>query len=172
MPSRSLAPPQAAGSEQGNDEVSDSETTTTPVTDNTTAPAAAQSAAVDAPDGDDPKANREAAKYRRRLRETEAERDSLAQRVERMQRAEVERISAERLAEPDDLWTFGTALADVLTDDGDVNADAVQAAVEALLTARPRLAKAVPVPFPDLAQGVRQTTSSPVSWSDAINPKR
>ena len=54
-------------------------------------------------------ASREAANYRRRLRETEAQRDALAQRVERYERAEVEAIARrEGMATPADLWAIGT----------------------------------------------------------------
>ena len=43
----------------------------------------------------EPSGNLEAAKYRTRLREAEAQRDALAQRVERLQRLDIERVAAE-----------------------------------------------------------------------------
>ncbi|QRE80391.1 hypothetical protein F1734_09115 [Rhodococcus ruber] len=48
---------------------------------------------------EDTSGNAEAAKYRRRLRETEAERDALTSRLEAMQYAEALRLAAD-LAEP------------------------------------------------------------------------
>lgn len=65
--------------------------------------------------------NREAAKYRRKLRDAEAERDALATRLETLQRAEAERLASKHLAKGAALWVGGTALADVLDDDGDVD---------------------------------------------------
>ena len=70
----------------------------------------------DAPE--DGKAGREAAKYRRQLRDTEAERDSLREQVQALQRAAVEQVAARQIAKPAALWTAGVELADVLGDDG------------------------------------------------------
>lgn len=80
-------------------------------------------------DGDGP--GREAAKYRRRLRDTEVERDRLAERVESLQRAEVERQAAADSLRPAALWSSGFELADLLTDDGTVSAAKVSAAIKA-----------------------------------------
>ncbi|OKH86037.1 hypothetical protein EB75_09620 [Mycobacterium sp. ST-F2] len=74
---------------------------------------------------DDGTGNREAAKYRRKLRETEAERDTLVQRLESMQRAEAERLAGEHLAKGVALWLGDTALADLLNGDGNVDPDKV-----------------------------------------------
>ncbi|OBA87128.1 hypothetical protein A5642_20550 [Mycolicibacterium mucogenicum] len=74
---------------------------------------------------DDGNGNREAAKYRRKLRETEAERDTLVQRLESMQRAEAERLAGEHLAKGVALWLGDTALADLLNGDGNVDPDKV-----------------------------------------------
>ncbi len=74
--------------------------------------------------------NQEAAKWRRQLRETEAERDTLRSRVEAMQRSEVERLAAGRLAKPASLWAAGAQLADLLTEDGDVDPEKVAAALD------------------------------------------
>jgi hypothetical protein len=78
-------------------------------------------------DGDGP--GREAAKYRRRLREAEAERDQLAERVEAMQRAEVERLVTADSLRPAALWASGVELADLVADDGIVDAAKVAAAI-------------------------------------------
>ncbi len=63
-------------------------------------------------------AAREAAKYRRQLRETQTSLDAATARVEAMQRAEVERIAGADLATPGDLWLTGPDLADLLDDVG------------------------------------------------------
>lgn len=77
-------------------------------------------------DDDEHGGNREAAKYRRKLRDTEAERDALATRLETMQRTEAERIAGEVLAKGAALWIDGTTLADLLDEDGDLDATAVR----------------------------------------------
>lgn len=83
---------------------------------------------TDADPGDDQAPNREAAAYRRRLRDTETERDALAGRVEALQRREAERIAGEHLADPTDLWLLDDDLGALLTD-GDVDLTKVVAAV-------------------------------------------
>ncbi|MBF6233955.1 hypothetical protein [Nocardia farcinica] len=81
-------------------------------------------------DGDEPPA-REAAKYRRRLRETETERDALAARVEALQRAEVERIASAGQVKPAALWASGAELAGLVREDGTVDPDKVDQALTA-----------------------------------------
>ena len=78
--------------------------------------------------GDGP--GREAAKYRRRLREAETERDRLSERVESLQRAEVERLATADSLRPAALWSSGVELADLLSDDGTVSAAKVSAAID------------------------------------------
>lgn len=77
--------------------------------------------------------NAEAAKYRRQLREVEAERDTLAERLTTLQRTEVERLAADHIAVGSSLWLTGTELADLLNDDGTVNPDAVKTAAKAAI---------------------------------------
>jgi hypothetical protein len=92
-------------------------------------------------EADAPKGNKEA-RYRVERNEARTERDALAQRVERMQRAEVERLAADGLSHPADLFSLsGNAMADYLTQDGDVDADKVAADVAAILAERPGLQK-------------------------------
>jgi hypothetical protein len=89
--------------------------------------------------------SREAARYRTRLRETEAERDQLRERLERYERAEVERLaSAAGLAVAGDVWTFGATLDTLRGETGDIDADTVSGVVEAILKDRPQL-RAQPV---------------------------
>jgi hypothetical protein len=82
--------------------------------------------------------SREAAGYRRRLRETEAERDQLRAEVDRLQRAEVERLAgAAGMATPADLWALGTELAFLRGDDGALDAETVNGLVHDVLADRP-----------------------------------
>lgn len=105
-------------------------------TDDTTTAPTDPEPSVEAPDGtveapeadaptedgdDDHGGNREAAKYRRRLRDVEAERDGLLARLETMQRTEAERLAAKHLAKGAALWIGETSLADVLDADGNVD---------------------------------------------------
>ncbi|TDL01542.1 hypothetical protein EI067_00375 [Mycobacterium paragordonae] len=83
----------------------------------------------DAGDGDGP--GREAAKYRRRLREAETERDRLSERIESLQRAEIERLATAAGLRPAALWASGPELADLVADDGTVDASKVSAAIGA-----------------------------------------
>lgn len=117
--------------------------------------------------------NPEAARYRRQLRDTEAERDALVERIERMQTTEVTSRVADRLAQPTDLFAFGLTLADVLGDDGEVDPERVDTAVSDLLASRPGLGKGAPQAFPDLGGG-RRGTSPPAgaSWADVLRPPK
>ena len=112
-------------------------------------------------------ASREAANYRRRLRETEAERDALAQRLERYERAEVEAIARrEGMATPADLWAIGTEVP--RTEDGDVDAAAVTEQVRTVLRERPTWR----APTPDLGSGARAESAQQreVGLADLLKP--
>lgn len=103
----------------------------------------------------EPAAGREAAKYRRQLREAETERDTLRGRLETMQRTEVERIARteHNLTKPAAIWSAGTDLADLLADDGKVDPVKVKEATEAAIST---LGLAVNRPVkPDHSQGPR-----------------
>jgi len=100
---------------------------------------------TDAPGGneqDDSGPGREAAKYRRKLREAEAERDALREAVASIRRAEVERIAGATVQNPAGLWAAGVDVGDLLDDAGQVDPAKVQAATlqaaETLGLARPR----------------------------------
>ena len=151
-----------------------SEQTTTETPAPETAPGAeAAIAAIPAPPASEPAAggNAEAAKYRTRLRETEAERDRLAGIVTGFRTTEVERTVAalsDTLGDPHDLWTDGVTLDDLLDDDGTVDAGKVEAAVAGVIERHPAWAKQEP-PFPDLGQGVRgEIASASPSIGEAV----
>lgn len=89
-----------------------------------------QDADTDTTNTPEPQSNREA-RYRRQLRDTEAERDRLAARVEALQRAEVERLAAKTIQKPSAIWAAQTQLADLLDDDGAVDPQKVTKAASA-----------------------------------------
>jgi hypothetical protein len=111
----------------------------------------------------------EAAKYRTRLRSTEAERDTLAARVARLQTSEVHRLAGARMADPDDLTVHGVQVVDLLDDDGEVDEAKVEAAVDDLLARKPRLAVDYEPLVDDLDGGARATVRrSSASWSGVL----
>jgi hypothetical protein len=126
---------------------------------------------TDQPDPDRDNANREAARYRRKLRETESQRDQLAARLEVLQRAEVERQAANTLADPADVWVAGTNLTDLLGEDGNIDPDKVQTTLNELTQARPHWKR--PQRRPATLNGQRSGASgSPLpattSWATAL----
>lgn len=82
-------------------------------------------------------ANREAAKYRRQLREVEAQRDQLGERLATMQRSHAEALAREYLADGADMWRDGLELLAVLDDDGNLDPTKVAAAAKAARKAHP-----------------------------------
>ena len=112
--------------------------------------------------------NREAARYRRALRETETQRDALTERVATYQRRDAERVAGEYLAVPDDLWRFGGSIEHYLDENGEVDADRVAGAVAAVLDERPGLGKGAGPRRVDLGQGKREDAASGVTWSGLL----
>jgi hypothetical protein len=104
------------------------------------------------PDGDHP--SREAASYRRRLRETEGERDTLRERVNGYERREAEGIARSLgAAVPGDLWTL-VSLDDFRNEDGVLDEELVRERVGTILNERPTWR----LPAPDLGAGPRPGT--------------
>lgn len=119
-------------------------------------------------EGTQPQPDREAAKYRRKLREAEAERDTLAERLATLQRQEVARLAGDVLAQGDDLFALGVDLGQVLDDDGNVDPARVTEAARTIAADRPGLGR----PPLDLGQGVRTAATAPgPRWVDVINPQ-
>lgn len=131
-------------------------------------------AATTTDDNDSADSGKEAAKYRRRLRETESERDTLAQRLTTLQRAEAERLAATALSDGGDLWREGTELADLLDGDGNVNPDKVTAAAASVSQAHPHWRKREPSAPPAssvTANGKIGPGPEPRSWTDVLRRK-
>ena len=105
------------------------------------------------------KLRREAARYRTERNAVREERDRLREQVAGFRRQEVERLAAQRLRDGSDLWTRDVELDSLLADDGSVDADAVNTAVDALVENKPHLRR----PDPDFGGGARRgaLTSQP-----------
>mgnify|MGYP000959778157 CR=1 FL=1 len=85
-------------------------------------------------------------------------------RIEALQRAEVERLAAEHLAVPGDLWLSENAVADYLTESGDVDHDRVAEDAKLLLTERPRLGKNAPAYDPSQGLGGDKPLPKQPNW--------
>lgn len=108
--------------------------------------------------------NREA-RYRVERNEARAERDALAQRVEALNRREIERLAAGSMSQPSDLFSLsGNSVTDYLTDDGEVDADKVAADVAALLAERPGLRKQSPPLDPSQGSGGQPSAKREPTW--------
>lgn len=117
--------------------------------------------------------NREAAKYRRQLRDTETERDALAQRVSHMQTHEAQRLAAEQLADGTDLWRDGTTVADLLDDDGNLDPAKVYEVAKELLGAHPHWKRGAPVVSTGprmMRSGASSGSHTGTSWQGLIHP--
>lgn len=90
-----------------------------------------------------------------------AELATAATRIERMQRAEVERLASERLSMGGDLFINGNEVSDYLTETGEVDADKVAADVAAVLAERPGLGKYSPAFDPSIGTGGRPPQDQP-----------
>ena len=76
--------------------------------------------------------------WRRRMRDAEQERDQLRGLVDQLERTEVERrAGAAGMAMPSDLWAIGTELGSLRGEDGQLDAEAVEARVAEVLKTRP-----------------------------------
>ncbi|MGI9079742.1 MAG: hypothetical protein ACR2GF_02790 [Acidimicrobiales bacterium] len=109
---------------------------------------------------DEPTGNAEAARYRRRLRDAEAERDTATAALDLARRQLVERAASEvtsaRLGDPSDLWRAGAELADLVDEAGAADSEKVAATTARVIAEHPTWRA---YSFPDLGQGARGPTS-------------
>lgn len=120
-------------------------------------------------DQPEPGANAEAAKYRRRLRKAEAERDQLAKQVRALRRSEVERQVADRLDDPSDLWRAdGVDLAELLDQDGAIEQAKVDEVAATVTAEHPAWAKRPEVSGIDEDQGKSSDRSVGASWAGLL----
>ena len=122
---------------------------------------------VEAGDERETPASREK-RYRRALRHAESERDELRDRLTTVQKAEIERLAAGDLADPGDLWA-DHQITDLLDADGNIDAEAVSAAVASTVRAHPHWR----APQPRFPQGYRGRgePARGTTWSDVLNPQ-
>ncbi len=113
--------------------------------------------------------NREAAKWRRRLRDTESERDKLAETVTTLQRQQVESMLGGRVR-PAALWAV-SELSEMLNESGSPTPELVEAAIEkAKLTLGIRPAMVHPA---SLRSGAANTPPRQDPWEKAFaRPER
>ncbi|MGB6147473.1 hypothetical protein [Mycolicibacter algericus] len=117
--------------------------------------------------------NQEAAKYRVRLREVEAERDLLANRLQAAQERIVTTEAAKHFADPADLWST-TKLADLLNESNSVDADKLDAAIGAALEAKPHWRKPASVTESTSSVGGNgriEGDGSQPTWADLLQGK-
>lgn len=123
------------------------------------------------PDDATRKARTDAAGYRRRLRDAEADRDSIAaerdallEKITARQRADVEALAARELTDGSDLWQ-AVELAEVLDGSGDIDSKKVTAAVAELLEKKPHYR----APRQDFGLGLRGSpVKSSSGWEDVL----
>ncbi|BCP06110.1 hypothetical protein [Mycobacterium paraintracellulare] len=123
--------------------------------------------------GDDSEGNptdREAAKWRKKLRAAEAEKAEIATRLEAMQRSTVDAHVTALGMKPAALWAAGTELGDLLGDDGVPDPEKVDTAAAAaketlgVQTYKPR-------PLRGYQSGAMATQPKRNSWTQAFAPK-
>ena len=139
----------------------------------TTEDADAVDTATEAPEAQT-QARREAIKYRRRLRETEAQLDTVASRLAVLQRAEAERIATAHLADGADLFRDGADLGALLDDEGHVDPVKVSALAKDIAEQHPHwVKKALPpkqIRRGGLSSGASTTADqSTPSWASVLN---
>lgn len=126
---------------------------------------------VDNPEDTQPDESKEAAKYRRRLRETEKERDQLAEQLDTLRRQVIEQIAGDsgRLRKPEALWKTSITVADLLDESGRVDSqkviDASKSAVAELGLAEKRPGNFVP------REGNNPRVGMSDNWTGAFTPK-
>jgi hypothetical protein len=112
--------------------------------------------------GGDP-ANHEAARWRVKLRESEADRSVLDARLEASQRSLAEHYAARFLTDPSDLWAAGTRVESMMNLDGDIDAGLVKLACQQIRERHPHWG--VPATSPDRDQGMKGGAPPP-TWGD------
>jgi hypothetical protein len=117
----------------------------------------------------EPSPNSEAARWRTKLRETETQRDSLAERLTGYQRRECEPAVAELLDEPGDLWDIGQAnVSEFYGADGALDEERLRAAAAALCEMRPKLAKPAGPRHQNFGQFAPPPPPPQIGWESLI----
>lgn len=125
------------------------------------------------PDPEEPQPKNREERFRKQLRATEAERDALSERLSRMQRAEVERLASQHLADGADFWRDGTQLDNVLTETGDVDPDKVTELATALVDTHQHWKRTTPPAAPPASSitgngKISDGAQPQASWTDVL----
>lgn len=116
-------------------------------------------------------ANREAAKYRTKLREAEGKLEAAEARITALLRKEIEAHAGKSLAVGADLFTLGeVAVTDLLDSEGNPDTETIDAAVEVLLKTRPGLGNPNR-PWGDVGGGHREVAERAPTMHDALRYK-
>lgn len=129
------------------------------------------SAAEDASPTEDSRSGNEAAKYRRQLRDTEAERDALQEQVGALRKTIADTALGELLERPEGFWATGATPESFFTEEGTLDLDALKNAVSEASTtfglAQPGLSFER-----EGGLGVKGTNPTPTaSWQQVISPE-
>jgi hypothetical protein len=108
---------------------------------------------------------REAATRRRQLREAESARDTLRQRLDTVQRQEVERLAGDAMTDPGDLW-LAVSVDSMRGQDRLIDPELAQAQLAEVLKNKPHWKKPETAPesaptTPSMQNGVRQPPPPP-----------
>ena len=124
--------------------------------------------------------NREAAKWRRQLRETQGERDALVEQVNALRRAQINRHAADVLTDHNDLWLDpAITVDDMLDDTGNVDPGKVSDVLRGVIDRHPswQAQKVTPPPTmrpTEQLRGGATPSDQPArqtSWSSFLNTK-
>jgi hypothetical protein len=117
----------------------------------------------------EPSPNSEAARYRVKLREKEAQVEALTERITGYQRRECEQVVSDLLDEPGDIWDIGQAnVSEFYNDDGELDEGQLRAAAGALCEIRPKLAKPRGPSHHDFGQFKPPPPMRGSGWSDVL----
>ncbi|MSS84545.1 hypothetical protein FYJ24_07165 [Actinomycetaceae bacterium WB03_NA08] len=147
-----------------------------PVADESVTDAPVESDASEVVEEEQPKGRSEAAKYRTRLRETEAERDALRERVVGMQQSVVSYVLKDHLDAPEALFKLGLDAGAHFAEDGTLDMDGLMEAADVIvqenglrLKARAMSNRPVPALIPtSLVSGSGRGYEEMPSWQRAL----
>ena len=113
---------------------------------------------------------------RQRMKAAEESFEQANTHLTAMRRNEVERLAADHLVDPSDLWNAHDDVNGFLTDDGTIDVGKVAEAAQGIVSAKPHLAaekKASPPPSARPIEGLRSGTrpdavTTTPTWSEAI----
>lgn len=120
------------------------------------------------------KSSREAAKYRARLREVEAERDELTSQLTTWRKSEAQTMAASVLGDGADLWRDGLDVSDLVDESGLIDTDKVTAAAKAVGKLHPTwlIGRSAPPKPPGGSGAARGGESEETGWGKVLGQGR